>query len=962
MKTTPFLALTLIVLVASLAQAGEIHPALEEQLALLGADEPIRVLVHMSERAPIARLDMELKERRATRRERHREVVLALQDAARSQGGLLEHLEERARSGGVRGYTSHWITNLVVLTATRGEIEEVAYRDDVALVAPDFTPVLIAPVGGIGADYGARDIGVTPGLRAVRAPEVWYELGYTGFGRLIGSMDTGVDGHHTALADRWRGLHAPWQECWLDVLEGDTSFPEDGDGHGTHTTGTMTGVAPNDSIGVAWGAEWIACNVIGQPVSEDFDNDVIAAFEWLTDPDGDPGTVDDVPDVVQNSWGVGEHLGYPDCYDLWWEVIDNCEAAGVVTIWSAGNSGPDAGTIGSPADRAATLTNSTAVGAVDATNYDWPYPIADFSSRGPTLCDVPPELEIKPEVVAPGVDVYSSIPGGGYGESDGTSMAGPHVAGIVALLRQADPNLDVDAIKEILMLTAHDEGDPGEDNTFGHGHVDAYDAVLLAIDGFGELRGFVRNGSWGDVPLPGAMVELVGAGWRFYTAADGYYSGLAAPTGYTARASLAGFAPQEFAVTVVGEGITVQDFSLTDIAGPGISNVSLPGTVPGPLGSYEIDATVIDYSTVSEARLYFRFNQSGWASVAMTPQGGDVYRSAMPALPVHTTVDYYIWARDGLGQESTDPPSAPVDFHTLLVTELVYAYDAEDPADPNWQLGVFGDDATDGLWVREDPVGTEQAGIPIQPENDHTPDPGVKCFVTGNGEPGGNPHADDIDGGCTTLLSPTFDLAGAEQAYLSYWRWFAQVGITADDEFAVDVSGDGGQSWVPLDRVSSNENWWERVKVELSALIPLNGEIVVRFLACDVNLPSLVEAAVDDFLLEGFTSTTTAAPGWEPQGHAFAGLRQNRPNPFRPAGGATRISFSLQNGAEARLEVFDIAGRLVRTLAAGDHGSGEHEVVWNGRDERGHDVSSGVYFYRLRSGEQKLARRMLLIR
>ncbi len=68
------------------------------------------------------------------------------------------------------------------------------------------------------------------------------------------------------------------------------------------------------------------------------------------------------------------------------------------------------------------------------------------------------------------MDVYSSVPGGGYdGSYSGTSMAGPHVAGVVALMRQANPNLDVDTIKQILMDTARDEGTAGEDNTYGWG-------------------------------------------------------------------------------------------------------------------------------------------------------------------------------------------------------------------------------------------------------------------------------------------------------------------------------------------------------------------------------------------------------------------------------------------------------------------------------------------------------------
>jgi hypothetical protein len=108
-------------------------------------------------------------------------------------------------------------------------------------------------------------------------------------------------------------------------------------------TGTVAGVAANDTIGVAPGALWIASNAINQSVNPGFDATIIASLQFFTDPDGDPSTIADVPDVVQNSWGVNQNFsGYFQCDSRWWDAIDACEAAGVVLTWSAGNEGPAA--------------------------------------------------------------------------------------------------------------------------------------------------------------------------------------------------------------------------------------------------------------------------------------------------------------------------------------------------------------------------------------------------------------------------------------------------------------------------------------------------------------------------------------------------------------------------------------------------------------------------------------------
>jgi subtilisin family serine protease len=479
-----------LVLLAIPAEAGTIHPALQEELSRLAPHQQATAILILEQQARIDVLNGALKVANASRAERHRRVVEELQLTAReTQGPTLAELATLEAAGQISGYTPYWIANLIVIRGTRSALEQLSTRPDVDVLEPNFKPAFLEPLEVTPARVGGeepRGIGVPPGLRAIHAPEVWNQLGINGTGALVANCDTGVDGNHPALGSRWRGNNGhAWQECWHDVLGANTQYPVDGQGHGTYVMGVETGVngSTQDTVGVAWGAQWIAANPCNQSAGPEFDNDIINCYQWFADPDGNPNTIDDVPDVVQNSWRINESgWDYTDCDIRWWAVIDNCEAASVVTIWSAGNEGPTAQTIGSPADRATTPLNCLAVGAVDATSHDWPYPIAGFSSRGPSGCiGVPPENRIKPEVVAPGVNVYSLSPGGGYIYGSGTSASGPHVAGVVGLMRSANPDIDVESIKQIIIDTARDEGGVGEDNTYGWGFIDAYEAVLRSL-------------------------------------------------------------------------------------------------------------------------------------------------------------------------------------------------------------------------------------------------------------------------------------------------------------------------------------------------------------------------------------------------------------------------------------------------------------------------------------------------
>ena len=263
------------------------------------------------------------------------------------------------------------------------------------------------------------------------------------------------------------------------MLQVDELLHYDDHGHGTHVTGTMVGGEPNgaNQVGVAPGAKWIATKVFNAAGSTT-DAILLNAAQWIMAPGGD---VNMAPDVVNNSWGGGPGL------DEWYRpTVRAWRAAEIFPEFSAGNT--TLGNPGGPGSIAvpANYPESFATGASDINNK-----VASFSLRGPS-----PYGEIKPDIIAPGVNIRSSVPGSGYeGGWNGTSMSGPAVAGVAALLRQVNATIPVDEMEQILMNTATPLTDAqypeSPNNAYGAGLVDAYEAVSSILDGLGTLQGQV---------------------------------------------------------------------------------------------------------------------------------------------------------------------------------------------------------------------------------------------------------------------------------------------------------------------------------------------------------------------------------------------------------------------------------------------------------------------------------------
>jgi hypothetical protein len=307
---------------------------------------------------------------------------------------------------------------------------------------------------------------------------------------------------------------------------------------------------------------------------------------------------------------------------------------------------------------------------------------------------------------------------------------------------------------------------------------------------------------------------------------------------------------------------------------------------------------------------------------------------------------------------ATHPREAPGDHHRFAVGSAVVIVTDDFETDTGWTVGDIDDNASAGIWTRVDPNGTTYRGDIIQPEDDHTADPGVMCFVTGNGPRVSSADAADVDFGKTTLLSPFFDLSGYSNAWLRYHRWYnnAPIGQGDVDEWVVDVSADSGRSWVRLETRRSTIRSWELV--ERCVSVPLSSNMRFRFVASDIDPPSIVEAAIDDLAIVTYVdSMGPVAPNLPPN---IVHLSQNAPNPFNPD---TRIRFEIGGpGERVTLRIFDVAGRLVTTLIENEFVSGGREVPWDGRHGNGREVPSGIYFYRLEAGNQTVSRKLAVIR
>ncbi len=337
-------------------------------------------------------------------------------ESATSQAGELRATRlPRARGAGASEVRIYPRLGVMLGTATREGIAALRADERVAEVAGAPSISLIRPTAKASAKLAHT---TTWGLDALNVPKLWKQ-GLDGSGVVVGHLDTGVDGKHPALREAIQSF-AEFDELGREVTPAPEPF--DSDDHGTHTAATIAArPVQGRHVGVAPAAKLASAVVIegGQVVAR-----VLGGMEWS---------------LGQGARVLNMSLGFRG----WWEdfvvLTRILRSRGVLPVFAVGNEGP--GTSRSPGNYA----EAVSVGA-----HDESWRVADFSSSQRFQRKRKRDALV-PDLVAPGVDVVSAAPGGGYQSMNGSSMATPHVAGLAALLMQAAPKATVAQIERAIL-------------------------------------------------------------------------------------------------------------------------------------------------------------------------------------------------------------------------------------------------------------------------------------------------------------------------------------------------------------------------------------------------------------------------------------------------------------------------------------------------------------------------------
>ncbi len=978
-------ACLLTLLTASAVLCGRIDDRLNAALQQKGADDLVKVWIKIEDNHDAVRFRQTIAAQSDSRAERHRSALNSLKSRTSTQDGLKDKLGQLQQIGRADHIKGHWIINLVEAEVAASEIPQIAARSDVELVLEVPEISLIGPIDGPPAhpaDVSAAGSNIT----FVNAPAAW-AAGYDGTGRVVCNFDTGVKGDHRALKDSWLGKDGDSAACWFDPAWGKPSpdtvgvNPGGTVGHGTHTMGTMVGLDPvtHDTVGVAWGAKWIAAACVDIAGSS-----ILDAWEWAADPDRNPNTVSDVPDVINHSWGYR----FISCTNVYYDAIEHSEALGTVNIFSAGNEGVfGASTIRNPADRANDSLDCFAVGNLE---YLLDPPVINSGSGGSSLgpsCDG----GIKPNVCAPGTSIRSTWVWGdtAYQSLSGTSMAAPHVSGLVALLRQKNPDATVDQIKTAILASGQTPiGETLPNNTYGWGYIDCMAALaaLPAASAQPHVRVFDFTHDVitpGDTVLGTVVLQNLGAAATSVTASiTGTNDALTVLDSSVTFGSIGTngvVSSVDQLEVIVADTVTVGSILAIDfeIVGSGF-------TTPGRL--HFLVEPLQERSIVTHDLGRMQFSLSNFGVYGLGP---DLNTSTFPMGGIGFT-----W--DGSGNQVWEAGLIVSTFATHVssgVHRYQFAPDLDFQVAPGGNIlmeepGPIADQQTFAAFddSRADrPLGLliKQESFAYSPPND---DFIILRFIMENlsdstlsglyfgllmdwdaggsiANAGGYEEIDDILWQAATdgdTLNPVL----SEFRGLTLVEGSTQTaGSIPAAQFYPAVSSSPGPGFVPSEKyriVSSgtmyanssktaNEDLFSVMAAGPLTLIPGAQDTVSFALVAGSVYGEAADAALRAKAI--LTDVEDPEPGSNLPDHFV--LYQNYPNPFNPT---TVIAFDLPRKEEYRLTILNTLGQTVYEETGGGL-PGRVEIEW---DSEG--FASGAYFYKVTAGEVSIARKMLLLK
>ncbi len=370
-------------------------------------------------------------------------------------------------------------------------------------------------------------------------------------------------------------------------------------------------------------------------------------------------------------------------------------------------------------------------------------------------------------------------------------------------------------------------------------------------------------------------------------------------------------------------------------------------TTTGGAGDIVPESTMVFYS----------YDGINYTAAPMTNIGGDTYRGEIPP-SAGVLVDYYLRSVTTENIVGTDPIRAPEkNTYRFLIGAKEAVLDDDLEADLGWTIGAPDDDATAGIWERVDPEGKQYNGEWVQPEDDHTPS-GTKCFVT-DGR-GGFYANYDVDAGKTSVLSPQFDFSSAGAGYIEFYAFLANFGAASDDSLMLFVSNNG-TDWTMLWYIAK-DGWndpnytYHKVYFRPETFGGYSSTVQFKFVVEDNENNTITEAAIDDIAV--WITQQSQAAGEEVAHYSF---KLAPVSPAAPGGGAN-IRFELPEAARASLQVYDVGGRLVRTLLDGPVSAGSHMASWDGLTEAGTPAPAGIYYCRLSAADRSTSARLVLVR